>query len=173
MPVAAPLASSVAQLPASPGAFDQTKVSRGVRLSWAPPRGAAPWPITSCGCLQPCYSWLEVPYYWAGLKAYDLVANVSNLSMSHYISASESMRRFPTLAATRSDGLSLKGTVRLFVCSFARIRCPVVSLLALSWNYGTALSDITKLTCAFLSIQTMEPPFPWQTAQMIGWQPLQ
>lgn len=62
--------------------------------------------------MQPCYSWLEVPYYWAGLKAYDLVANVSNLAASSYLSAAESLRRFPTLAATRADGQSLKGTVR-------------------------------------------------------------
>jgi hypothetical protein len=62
-------------------------------------------------CMQPCYTWWEVPYYWAGLKAYDLVANFSNLSMSRFLSAQESMRRFPTLSAKRSDGNSLWGTV--------------------------------------------------------------
>ena len=62
--------------------------------------------------MQPCYAWWEVPYYWAGLKAYDLVANWGNLAMSRFLSAHESRRRFPTLAAERSDGLSLKGTVR-------------------------------------------------------------
>jgi hypothetical protein len=62
--------------------------------------------------VQPCYSWFEVPYYWAGLKAYDLVANLGNLGMSSYLSAGESLRRFPTLAAKRSDGQTLKGTVR-------------------------------------------------------------
>lgn len=66
--------------------------------------------------LQPCYSWFEVPYYWAGLKAYDLVANTSNLAASSYLSAGESLRRFPTLAATRSDGQTLKGTVRPLPC---------------------------------------------------------
>jgi glycerol-3-phosphate dehydrogenase len=26
--------------------------------------------------LMPCYRWWEVPFYWAGLKAYDLIAGV-------------------------------------------------------------------------------------------------
>lgn len=62
--------------------------------------------------VQPCYEWWEVPYYWAGLKAYDVVANFGNLAMSAYITPSESLRRFPTLSERRSDGASLKGTVR-------------------------------------------------------------
>ena len=66
---------------------------------------------------QPCYAWWEVPYYWAGLKAYDLVANVSNLAWSRFLSAAESMRRFPTLAPARADGLTLKGTVRSVLCA--------------------------------------------------------
>lgn len=81
----------------------QSDMIAGVCVLLTAPRGAV---------LQPCYSWFEVPYYWAGLKAYDLVANFSNLCASSYLSASESLRRFPTLAATRSDGQSLKGTVR-------------------------------------------------------------
>lgn len=63
--------------------------------------------------MQPCYQWWEVPYYWAGLKAYDVVANFGNLAMSAYLTPSESLRRFPTLSGTRSDGATLKGTVRI------------------------------------------------------------
>lgn len=61
--------------------------------------------------MQPCYEWWEVPYYWAGLKAYDLVANFGNLAMSAYLTPSESLRKFPTLSETRADGATLKGTV--------------------------------------------------------------
>ena len=62
--------------------------------------------------MQPCYTWLDVPYYWAGLKAYDAVANVRALALSRFVTAAESLRRFPTLAAQRRDGATLKGTVR-------------------------------------------------------------
>jgi hypothetical protein len=53
-----------------------------------------------------------VPYFWAGLKAYDLVAGTRNLVLSKYVSPTESIQRFPSLATTHTDGASLKGTVR-------------------------------------------------------------
>jgi hypothetical protein len=34
----------------------------------------APHLTSSLPILMPCYKWLEVPFYWAGLKAYDVVA---------------------------------------------------------------------------------------------------
>ena len=37
--------------------------------------------------LQPCYKWWEIPYYWAGLKAYDLVAGTQGLTISRFTSA--------------------------------------------------------------------------------------
>ena len=63
---------------------------------------------------QPCYRWWEVPYYWAGLKAYDLVAGTQGLTLSRYVTPAESLRQFPTLAARGPAGATLKGTVRTF-----------------------------------------------------------
>lgn len=62
--------------------------------------------------LQPCYKWWEIPYYWAGLKAYDLVAGTQGLSISRFTSAGEAQRQFPTLAGRRPNGDTLKGAVR-------------------------------------------------------------
>lgn len=119
-----------------------------------------------CAVLQPCYSWLEVPYYWAGLKAYDLVANFSNLAPSSYLSASESLRRFPTLAATRADGQSLKGTVRpppppLFplIFSFLHRRMLWQALAAPFVDWNTSLAGLSRLvstrgTCRGSSCRT-------------------
>ena len=53
-----------------------------------------------------------MPYYWAGLKAYDLVAGTQGLTLSRYTTPAESLRQFPTLAAQGPKGSSLKGTVR-------------------------------------------------------------
>lgn len=66
--------------------------------------------------LMPCYKWWEVPFYWAGLKAYDLIAGTRNLAWSKYLPPSESTRRLPTLAETNHAGKSLKGTVSSFNC---------------------------------------------------------
>lgn len=61
--------------------------------------------------MQPCYAWWEVPYYWAGLKAYDLVAGSKNLSWSHFVSPTKAKASFPTLSDTNEAGKHLKGTI--------------------------------------------------------------
>ncbi|KAK4536408.1 hypothetical protein CDCA_CDCA08G2433 [Cyanidium caldarium] len=64
--------------------------------------------------ILPCYKWWEVPFYWAGLKAYDFLAFVGHgsLYMSKFLSASEARRQFPTLSARRGgDGRTLKGSI--------------------------------------------------------------
>jgi glycerol-3-phosphate dehydrogenase len=53
----------------------------------------------------------QVPYFWAGLKAYDAVAGTSALAWSHYLGADASREVFPTLLAERPDGSTLKGSV--------------------------------------------------------------
>ncbi|PKA54997.1 Glycerol-3-phosphate dehydrogenase SDP6, mitochondrial [Apostasia shenzhenica] len=61
-------------------------------------------------CMTPCFDWLEVVYYWAGLKLYDLVAGRRMLHLSRYYSSDESIELFPTLAR-KGHNRSLKGTV--------------------------------------------------------------
>jgi glycerol-3-phosphate dehydrogenase len=46
----------------------------------------------------PCYEWYEVPYYWAGMKAYDLVAGTSALTFSSFATSSRTIMEFPTVA---------------------------------------------------------------------------
>jgi len=75
------------------------------------PHLAWPLPIAT-----PCYKAWEVPYYWAGMKAYDLVAFLGggSLEMSKFLTARESLAAFPNLALTRSDDpekSALKGAV--------------------------------------------------------------
>lgn len=61
--------------------------------------------------MTPCYEWWELPYYWVGLKAYDLVAGTRMLHISRYFSKKESMEAFPTLAVENGLHKTLKGTV--------------------------------------------------------------
>ena len=46
----------------------------------------------------PCYEWYEVPYYWAGMKAYDIVAGMSALTFSSFATSSRTIMEFPTVA---------------------------------------------------------------------------
>ncbi|KAF9589499.1 hypothetical protein IFM89_025046 [Coptis chinensis] len=63
--------------------------------------------------MTPCFSWFDVVYYWAGLKAYDLVAGSAILQLSRYYPAKKALRDFPTLAK-ESNGLKLRGAVVYF-----------------------------------------------------------
>ena len=47
---------------------------------------------------MPCYEWYEVPYYWAGMKAYDIVAGMSALTFSSFATSSRTIMEFPTVA---------------------------------------------------------------------------
>lgn len=64
------------------------------------------------GLMKPCYHWWEIPYYWSGLKTYDFIAGSQGLTGSRFLTRGESKFRFPTLSLERSDGSSLKGSVR-------------------------------------------------------------
>lgn len=43
------------------------------------------------------FSWYLVPYYWAGIKMYDLVAGRQCLRSSYLLGREKSLERFPML----------------------------------------------------------------------------
>ncbi|CAK8675012.1 unnamed protein product [Clavelina lepadiformis] len=56
------------------------------------PHLSAPLPI-----MLPVYTWWQVPYYWAGIKAYDLVAGSKCVKPSFILSKSSALEKFPML----------------------------------------------------------------------------
>ncbi|XP_055870450.1 glycerol-3-phosphate dehydrogenase, mitochondrial-like isoform X2 [Biomphalaria glabrata] len=56
------------------------------------PHLAYPLPI-----MLPVYKWWQVPYYWAGVKAYDFVAGFQLLKPSFLLSYSKALEQFPML----------------------------------------------------------------------------
>ncbi|XP_045511018.1 glycerol-3-phosphate dehydrogenase, mitochondrial isoform X1 [Colias croceus] len=52
--------------------------------------------------LLPVYKWWQVPYYWFGIKMYDIVAGDRNLKSSYYLSKKNTLELFPML---KSDNL--------------------------------------------------------------------
>jgi glycerol-3-phosphate dehydrogenase len=49
--------------------------------------------------VTPLYKWLDVPYVFAGLKLYDMLAGKQNIGHSRLLSRKEALRRFPALKA--------------------------------------------------------------------------
>ncbi|XP_063070732.1 glycerol-3-phosphate dehydrogenase, mitochondrial-like [Engraulis encrasicolus] len=56
------------------------------------PHLSAPLPI-----MLPIYKWWQFPYYWAGIKMYDLVAGAQCLKSSYLLSKARALELFPML----------------------------------------------------------------------------
>ena len=63
--------------------------------------------------MLPCYKWWEVPFYYAGLKAYDVVAAMSfgTLRNSFSMSCGAAKEDFPTLSSKGPDNCDLWGAI--------------------------------------------------------------
>lgn len=66
----------------------------------------APNLVRKLPIMSPCYSWWDIPYYWAGLQLYDFLSGRSKLGRTRWLSKNESIHMFPTLSKE-----NLKGTV--------------------------------------------------------------
>ena len=66
----------------------------------------------------PCYQWWEVPYYWAGMKAYDLVAGTQAHNVAIHASGND-RGVILQLAQMRTDigEKSMKGAIVYYACS--------------------------------------------------------
>ncbi|KAK3595397.1 hypothetical protein CHS0354_008830 [Potamilus streckersoni] len=56
------------------------------------PHLAYPFPI-----MLPVYKWWQIPYYWVGIKMYDMVSGRQILNPSYYLSKSKALELFPML----------------------------------------------------------------------------
>lgn len=63
------------------------------------PHLSAPLPI-----MLPIYKWFLIPWYWVGLKCYDLVAGTKNLKWSYFLSKKRALELFPMLKRENLKG---------------------------------------------------------------------
>lgn len=54
--------------------------------------------------MLPIYKWWQLPYYWAGIKAYDLVSGGDILRPSYVLSKSKALELFPMLKPKKLKG---------------------------------------------------------------------
>jgi glycerol-3-phosphate dehydrogenase len=52
--------------------------------------------------MLPIYKWWQLPYYWAGCKAYDILAGRENMESSYIMTKGRALEAFPML---KSEGL--------------------------------------------------------------------
>lgn len=94
----------------------------------------------------PCYEWWEVPYYWAGMKAYDFVAGTHGLTMSSFARASTMKESFPQLSQVRTDigEKSMKGSIVYYDGQFDDARLNV-ALACTAAHAGAAVVNHTRV----------------------------
>lgn len=63
------------------------------------PHLAYPFPI-----MLPVYKWWQVPYFWAGIKMYDLVSGKQLLRRSYYLKKTKALELFPMLKKDQLKG---------------------------------------------------------------------
>ncbi|XP_034942515.1 glycerol-3-phosphate dehydrogenase, mitochondrial isoform X2 [Chelonus insularis] len=63
------------------------------------PHLAHPLPI-----MLPVYTWWQIPYYWFGIKAYDIVAGSKTVKSSYFLSKSNALELFPMLKGDKLTG---------------------------------------------------------------------
>ncbi|KAF2883149.1 hypothetical protein ILUMI_23017 [Ignelater luminosus] len=71
---------------------------RGNMLNSAP-HLTRPLPI-----MLPVYTWWQLPYFWIGIKMYDLVAGFKNLKSSYVLSKTGALESFPMLKSEKLVG---------------------------------------------------------------------
>ncbi|VDL22038.1 unnamed protein product [Hymenolepis diminuta] len=74
-------------------------LSERANLLHIAPHLAHPLPI-----MLPIYKWWQVPYYWLGIKMYDLVSGSQILKSSYFLNKSRSMEIFPHLRENKLKG---------------------------------------------------------------------
>jgi glycerol-3-phosphate dehydrogenase len=94
--------------------------------------------------MTPCYKYWEVPYYWAGMKAYDTLAGNQGLTWSRFMSTFESVRQFPTLRTENVHEGTLKGSIVYYDGQFNDARlCLLLGCTAA--EEGAAVANYTEV----------------------------
>ncbi len=100
----------------------------------------APHLVQPLWLVLPVYRWWEGPYYWAGLKAYDLLSGRWSLGRSAWLSRRRVLDRLPGL---RREGL--RGGVRFLDAQFDDARLGLC-LARTADRQGAALANYVRVT---------------------------
>lgn len=100
----------------------------------------APQLVHPLATIVPLYSRLEVPYYWAGLKAYDLLAGGLGVGRSKYLSPAATQQAVPTIKRA-----GLQGGIQYYDAAFDDTRL-LVGLLQTAIDEGAVCVNYLPVT---------------------------
>lgn len=98
------------------------------------PHLSAPLPI-----MLPVYKWWQLPYYWAGIKMYDIVAGIQCLKSSYILSKSKALELFPMLKKDK-----LVGAIVYYDGQHNDARMNLAIALTAA-RYGAAMANYTEV----------------------------
>ncbi|XP_008283861.1 glycerol-3-phosphate dehydrogenase, mitochondrial isoform X2 [Stegastes partitus] len=98
------------------------------------PHLSAPLPI-----MLPVYKWWQLPYYWAGIKMYDLVAGIQCLKSSYVLSKTKALELFPMLKKDK-----LVGAIVYYDGQHNDARMNLAIALTAA-RYGAAVANYTEV----------------------------
>ncbi|NWQ95629.1 GPDM protein, partial [Burhinus bistriatus] len=107
------------------------------------PHLSAPLPI-----MLPVYKWWQLPYYWFGIKLYDIVAGSQCLKSSYVLSKSRALELFPML---RKD--ELVGAIVYYDGQHNDARMNLAIALTAA-RYGAATANYAEVLCL---LKTTDP----------------
>ncbi len=100
----------------------------------------APHLVCNQSFVVPYYKWWEGPYYWLGLRIYDILAGELGLGPSKYLSSKKAQARIPTLISS-----GLRGGVMYYDGQFDDSRL-AINLAKSSAKEGGVLINYMKVT---------------------------
>lgn len=98
----------------------------------------APHLVCALGFICPVYRWLDAPYYFAGLKAYDALAGKSTFPGSAYLGRTATLARVPDL---RRAGLH--GSIRYYDGGFDDARL-ALALARTAFDHGATVVNYAR-----------------------------
>nr|XP_006001353.1 PREDICTED: glycerol-3-phosphate dehydrogenase, mitochondrial isoform X3 [Latimeria chalumnae] len=98
------------------------------------PHLSSPLPI-----MLPVYKWFQLPYYWAGIKLYDLVAGSRCLKSSYILSKTKALELFPMLKKDK-----LVGAIVYYDGQHNDARMNLAIALTAA-RYGAAIANYTEV----------------------------
>jgi glycerol-3-phosphate dehydrogenase len=113
---------------------------RKIMLENAPAGTAGPM-----GFIIPAYSWIDLPFYGAGLKLYDLLAGASGLPRSRLLSASEVFSLAPGIAKADDRGRTLKGGIQYYDGQFDDAKF-AIGLMRSAFEHGALALNYMPVT---------------------------
>lgn len=93
----------------------------------------------------PIYSWFQAGYYWAGIKAYDLLSAGHTIGKSRYISKDDVQQYFPAMNTEK-----IKGAILYFDGQFDDARLNVSLALSTIHQGGAAANYVKVLDFEYL-----------------------